>query len=524
MELEVLERDLEQRLASVRYQERMRNDLPFFAAECLKIRTKSGPIAPLVLNAAQQRIHAALEEQKQKTGKVRALILKARQQGASTYIAARYFHRTLFGQGLRTFILAHEDSASQNLYEIVKRYLDNLPDPKPAVGTQNVKELTFSETDSGYKVASARTGGTGRSATVQNLHGSEVAFWLHAEDHAAGLLQAVPNEPGTEAVLESTANGPSGWFYSKWQEAEAGDADWLPIFTPWHISPEYRVRGTPDTELTAEERDYGQAWGLDAEQLLWRRHKIKELRDPLLFAQEYPINAAEAFVLSGTDAFISPATVVTARKAKNVTGGGPLVIGLDPAGTGGDRIAMAYRRGRICDRVETKTGIDTMEIVGWLVSVVNKEKPAAVFIDATGIGQGVYDRAREILGRVVIAVHNAGKPFRLPELDERGQPTGGPLNRRAECWQQLKEWLEDDGGASVPDRDDLHADLCSVRYSYDSSGRLKLERKEDMKKRGLRSPDLADALALTFAEPVSSTGGRVRGFNRPLSYPQSSVA
>jgi hypothetical protein len=124
-----------------------------------------------------------------------------------------------------------------------------------------------------------------------------------------------------------------------------------------------------------------------------------------------------------------------------------------------------------------------------------------------------------MLGYAVMAVHKAGKPVRPPELDAQGKAVGGPLNRRAECWQQMKEWLEDDGGASIPDRDDLHADLCGVRYSYDSSGRLRLEKKEDMKKRGLRSPDLADALALTLAEPVSGTGGRLHNFNRPISYP-----
>jgi hypothetical protein len=223
--------------------------------------------------------------------------------------------------------------------------------------------------------------------------------------------------------------------------------------------------------------------------------------------------AAEAFVLSGTESFIQPAAVLRARKAQEVSEGGPLIVGLDPAGTGGDRIAMAFRRGRICERIETRSGIDTMEIVGWLVDVVRKENPDAVFIDATGIGQGVYDRAKEMLGGdVIVAVHNAGKPLKPADLDERGHPVGGPLNRRAECWMELRDWLSDDGGCSIPDRDDLQADLTGVRYSYDSSGRLKLEPKPDMKKRGLRSPDLGDALALTFAEPRTTSA-----FSRDLS-------
>src|SRR5262249_48956967 len=181
---------LERGMADVEHRQRLRTDLPYFAEQALRIRTKSGAIAPLTFNSAQLRIHEALEAQKAKTGKVRALILKARQQGASTYTGARFFWRTLYTVGLRTFILAHDDAASANLFEMVMRFLNNLPEGmRPPVSTANVKELVFSETDSGYKVASARTAGTGRSATVQCLHGSEVGFWLNADTHAAGVLQ-----------------------------------------------------------------------------------------------------------------------------------------------------------------------------------------------------------------------------------------------------------------------------------------------------------------------------------------------
>src|SRR5262249_30760609 len=149
-----------------------------------------------------------------------------------------------------------------------------------------------------------------------------------------------------------------------------------------------------------------------------------------LFQQEYPISAAEAFVMSGSNGFIPPAIVVTARKAKGIQAGGPLVVGVDPAGSGGDRIAFAWRRGRAVEKVETKRGLDTMGIVGEVVSIVQRDRPAAVFIDATGLGQGVYDRAREMVGYAVAAVHFASKPFRPQPVDEQLRPTGGPLNRR----------------------------------------------------------------------------------------------
>src|SRR5262249_36839335 len=106
---------LEAGRADAEHRQRFKTDLAYFCQHALRIPTKSGPIAPLTSNSAQLRIHETLEAQKARTGKVRALILKARQQGASTYTGARFFWRTLYTVGLRTFILAHEDAASANL-------------------------------------------------------------------------------------------------------------------------------------------------------------------------------------------------------------------------------------------------------------------------------------------------------------------------------------------------------------------------------------------------------------------------
>lgn len=95
------------------------------------------------------------------------------------------------------------------------------------VGASNAKELYFSDIDSGYKVGTAGTKGVGRSSTIQYFHGSEVAFWPHAETHAAGVLQAIPKEPGTEIILESTANGIGNYFHKMWREAERGESEYI---------------------------------------------------------------------------------------------------------------------------------------------------------------------------------------------------------------------------------------------------------------------------------------------------------
>ena len=95
------------------------------------------------------------------------------------------------------------------------------------------------------------------------------------------------------------------------------------------------------------------------------------------------------------------------------------------------------------------------------------------------------------------------------------------MNRRAEMWMKSKEWLEDVAGVQIPDSDSLQADACGPACKYDSHTRLQLEGKDQMRARGVPSPDEWDAVALTFAEPVSSTPSN---FNRVIEYPRSSVA
>ena len=370
---------------------RLRDDLEYYAAKCLRIRTKAGSIHPLIFNKAQRYIHSRLEEQKARTGRVRALILKGRQQGCSTYVGGRFYHRTTHGRGLRTFILTHEDAATQNLFEMVNRYHEHCPAlVKPSTGAANAKELNFDALDSGYKIGTAGTKGVGRSSTLQLFHGSEVAFWPHAETHAAGVLQALPDEPGTESILESTANGIGNFFHQKWRDAEAGVSDYIAIFVPWYWQDEYRKAVPAGFQLSDEEQDYADLYDLDLEQMAWRRAKITELKDPDLFKQEYPATAAEAFQMSGHDSYIPAALVAKARKG-TAKPSGPLVIGFDPAWMGGDRHSMAFRQGRCLIKVESKTQLKTMQSAGWLKQVIDAAKPRRVFMDVGGVGAGVYD-------------------------------------------------------------------------------------------------------------------------------------
>jgi|ERR1700742_929211 len=479
--------------------QKLKDDLIHYASKCLKIRTKAGQIYPFVFNKAQRYLHDCLEKQKRETGKVRALILKGRQQGCSTYVGGRFYHRVTHSKGYRVFILTHEQEATNNLFDMANRYHDYCPEPvRPHTGTANAKELFFDLLDSGYKVGTAGTKEVGRSQTIQLLHGSECGFWPHAATHVAGVLQAVPDLPGTEVILESTANGIGNFFHERWQEAETGSSEYIAVFIPWYWQEEYTKALPPFFILDEEEEEYKAAYNLTLEQMAWRRNKIIELGDPLLFKQEYPATAAEAFQLTGHDSFIEPSLVVKARK-NTVEGFGPLVLGVDPARYGDDRFSIAWRQGRKISRIESRMKLDTVMGANYVKSIIDRDKPAKVFVDVGGVGGGVID-----------ILHSWGEPYAsiVKAINFGSEPQdyypneGGPRNRRAEMWQRSKEWLKDPAGVDIPDFDALQADACAPGYKYDMNNRLLLQSKEEMRSKGIRSPDEWDAVALTFAEPV----------------------
>jgi hypothetical protein len=496
---------------------RLKSDLAYFAEHALKIRPKAGPLEPFVFNPAQKILHDLIEKQRRDTGRVRVIILKARQLGCSTYIAARLYHKTIHSPGLKTIIIGHERRASSNLFEMVRRFHQHMPeDIRPSTGTSNQEELVFDRLDSGYLVSVATTEGAGRSSTAQALHASETAYWPDLPIQMAALMQVVPDLDGTEVILESTANG-YGDFHSLWRKAESGESEFLPVFLPWTLDPFYRRKPEPDFKMDAEEANLAELYGLDIEQVVWRRAKIAQLGNAQYFAQEYPINSAEAWISSNFDSFISPELVIKARR-EQVEPFGNLIVGVDPAGLGADRTAIAWRRGRSITKVETRRGLDTMQVTGLVAKIIREDKPAKVNIDVGGLGVGVYDRLIEQghIRSIVNPVNFGGKPIEPAPLDEAGNPAGGPANRRAEMWSNMKKALEG-GRFRLPDNDELQADLVSCGYKYRSDGKLLLESKDDMRRRGVPSPDLADAVALCFSEPDGSPLVNGRNFNRDLS-------
>lgn len=486
-------------------------DYPIFSECFLRIRTKSGAVNPFVLNRAQLYLHDRLEAQLKETGKVRAIILKGRQQGCSTYVQGRFFHKVSTQRGKKAFILTHEADATKNLFDMTKRFYDMLPPGLvPTPDTSSAKELNFNALSSGYAVGTAGNRAVGRSQTIQLMHASEVAYYPHAEDHAKGILQAVPNENGTEIIMESTANGIGNYFYNIWMGATSGQSDFQAIFIPWYWQIEYQTEPRADElgTMTEEENELlhqHSSDGLSPNHLYWRRRKLMEFSNDFetareLFNVEYPMTALDAFRNPVADRFIKAPLVTRARKNR-VDSLSPLVIGVDPAISDSDRMAIIRRRGRKAYDVKTYFNYNTMAAVGLIRRIIDKEKPERVCIDCIGIGAGICDRLIEI-GYTNIEPVNVARSANDKEKFK---------NLRAELWHDTREWLAQDSPVEVPDSDELLGDLTSLGYKFDSSGRLQIESKDDLRKRGIKSPDTADALALTFSVGDFITSGDYSG-------------
>jgi len=166
----------------------------------------------------------------------------------------------------------------------------------------------------------------------------------------------------------------------------------------------------------------------------------------------------------------------------------PVLFGVDVARFGDDKSVIAIRQGFKTHAIHKFRNIDTMDFVGMIVREHQKWKPHTMFIDAVGIGAGVYDRLKQLGYRVVeVSFH------RNALIHEQYS------SLRSECWEKMKNWLD---MASIPADEDLVTGLKGPEYGFDAKLRLQLESKEDMKSRGLASPDEADAIALTFSYPV----------------------
>ena len=218
--------------------------------------------------------------------------------------------------------------------------------------------------------------------------------------------------------------------------------------------------------------------------------RLKRDMSETSFAREYLCD----FSAQGDDQLIALADTEDAAKRtyqQDHVKLSPVVLGIDPARFGDDRSVVFRRQGKQAFKPVVYRGIDNMELAARVANLIEEHNPDAVFCDA-GAGSGVIDRLRQ-LSYDVIEIPFGGKAMKPEQF----------INRRSEMWWLMKQWIEE--GGAIPNDIALKQELATPIYWYDNVGRRVLESKDQIKKRlqGAGSPDLADALALTFALPVA---------------------
>jgi len=353
----------------------------------LKVRARSGRIAPLLANAAQQQFE-------QCRGR-RNIVLKARQMGMTTWAAARFFLRTITHPGSLTLQVAHSQESAEEIFRIVHRFHDQLPEELREgvlrTSRANVRQIVFPELDSQYRVVSAGDRNAGRGLTIQNLHCSELARWPgNPAEILAGLQAAMA--PGAELILESTPDGIGGCFHEEWQKAS--ETGMVRHFFPWWMEKKYRAAAADESSLTREERTLISCHGLDLKQIGYRRKIRAGFRR--LARQEYAEDAESCFLSSGNSIFeldAIEARLATIPEPIEQRSNGEVVIWLppvagkkylvavDPAGggSGGDYSAAVV--------LEMETGVTR------LASEYNR---AWLVVERNNHGTGVLAMAEQV--------------------------------------------------------------------------------------------------------------------------------
>jgi hypothetical protein len=224
----------------------------------------------------------------------RNIVLKARQMGLTTWAAARFFLKTITQPGTLTLEVAHTQEAAEEIFRIVYRFLDWLPEELREgplrTSRANVRQLVFPEMDAQYRVVSAGDRNAGRGLTVQNLHCSELARWPgDPAETLAGLRASLA--PGGELIVESTPEGVGGCFHDEWQKA--GETGMVRHFFPWWMEPRYRAKAVDEASLTEEEQDLRARKRLDLEQIAYRRQIRADFRG--LARQEFAEDEESCF-------------------------------------------------------------------------------------------------------------------------------------------------------------------------------------------------------------------------------------
>jgi hypothetical protein len=262
------------------------------AEDLLKVRDREGVERWLRANAAQRTFEVARGQ--------RNIVLKARQMGMTTWVAGRFFLKTITARGVLTVQVAHTREAAEGIFRMVQRFWECLPEDAregPLLRSKaNAGQMCFPALDSEFRVVSAGDENAGRGLTMQYLHCSEVSRWPgDAGATLAGLRAALA--PGGEIVMESTPNGAYGCFYEEWGRAASSGV--VQHFFPWWMEEAYVA--APAGELREDEELLVAAHGLTRAQIGFRRGLETSYRG--LRSQEFAEDAESCFKATGECCF-----------------------------------------------------------------------------------------------------------------------------------------------------------------------------------------------------------------------------
>jgi hypothetical protein len=300
-----------------------RRDDEYFCSQYIKIVNKQGEQVNFKYNTIQQKIDDKIRELEADGKPVRIIILKARQEGVSTYTQAKILCKTVKNKNRNALVIAHREDSTTAIFNKAKYMYDCLPEAmKPIQRASNAKELIFDKPthyqgdkeglNSKIKVQTAGKESIGRSETYHYVHLSEFAFYEgeSPKRQLSGILQAVPKTTGTIVIIESTANGFND-FKEIWDAAVAGENDFIPMFFAWHDYEEYKMSVTDQerrdimSSLNEYEKKIVTLYNLTAEQIKWYRWTLKNdcNGDMNMMKQENPSYPEEAFLMTGTPVF-----------------------------------------------------------------------------------------------------------------------------------------------------------------------------------------------------------------------------
>ena len=367
------------------------------------------------------------------------------------------------------------------LFAELKRWINELPEAlRPILDVKNDRVSVLAAPSEGF--ISARTS---RAETPEALAGVHSANVMLVVDEASGV---------PEQVFEAAAGSMSGHSAVTLLASNPTRSSGTFFETQTRLSGSWKCHHWSCIKSPLVSRDF-----------------IEEMK--LRYGEEsnaYRIRVLGEFPLADDDTIV-PFHLVDAAVHRDIEPDdhATVIWGLDVARFGSDKTALAKRQGNTITEINSWQGLDLMQTVGRVKAEYDglpmSIRPSEIMVDVIGMGGGVVDRLREL-----------GLPVRGINVAESPSMKDTYTNLRAELWFKMRGWLEQ-RGAKLPRNEQLIAELTSIRYSFVSSGKMKAEGKDDMRKRGLASPDLADAVCLTLAsDAATALGGKASTWGKPL--------